>query len=94
MVLDNIGVANALLVDFNENRFAPVIIHVSRNGNEITCRGLNGNGCKYDNQFIFAVNSHQSSDYVEFSRMAAKSCFVQMRKPNNCCGFGAGFEAR
>ena len=64
MVLDNIGVANALLVDFNESRFAPVIIHVSRNGNEIACRGLNGNGCKDDNQFIFAVDSRQSSDYV------------------------------
>ena len=94
MVLDSIGVANALLVDFNESRFALIIIHVSRNGNEIACRESNGNGCRDDNQFILLSIPARAATSFEFSWMAAKLRFVQARKPDNCCGFGVGFEAK
>ena len=56
MILDTERGANAILVDLDESGFTLFVIHVSQDGNEITCRGYSGERSINDNQLILAVN--------------------------------------
>ena len=64
MILDSERGANAILIDLDESGFTLFVAHISRDGNEVTCRGFNRKGLINDNQLMLAVDSGQSSNFV------------------------------